>query len=200
MIGAPSTAWRTVKVAWIALAFGIAVGIGIMRSCDGLPQYANGGGSVRTVVKRTIDSVPYPVYLDSIRTVVRLKREYAFIPADADTLRLMQAIAMRDSLATLLAASRVRIPFHGDTILSDTHDSIDVECDEVSRMARVRVRHGVRNVMLQRVTDSVLTERSAEVLPAWSIDIGAGMAIGLDGVPRPVVYLGISKPLFAIRP
>ena len=190
---------RAVQAAWISLVFGIAVGIGIMRSCSGA-ESALPTESVRTVVKRTIDSVPYPVYLDSIHTRVRLTREYVFIPAGSDSSELVKAIDMRDSLATLLAAARVRLPFHGDTILGDSHDSIDVECDEVNRMARVRVRHGMRSVMLPHVTDSVLTERSTLVLPAWSIDIGAGMSIGLDGTPRPAVYIGISKPLFAIRP
>jgi hypothetical protein len=141
------------------------------------------------------------VYVDSIRTVVKLQRTYAFIPVGGeDSLQLARAIAMRDSLATLLAAARVRLPFHGDTILADTHDSIDIECDEINKMARLRVRHGLRRVMVDKITDSILTETTIRELPPWSIDVGAGMTISMDGVPRVALYIGISKPLFAIRP
>lgn len=187
------------RAIWIAFVFGIAVGIGVMRSCDvGTSANDVARFSVRTT--RTVVHDTVPVEFSPLHTEVRIVREQILLPIGSDTVELMRAIAMRDSLATLLAAARVRLPFHGDTVLSDSRDSVSIECDEINRSARLRVRYALRHVQVDRTVDSVSIDRTLVELPAWTVDIGAGMTLGLDGTARPALYIGISKPLFGIRP
>lgn len=204
----PVVPTRHVIAVWVAFAFGVLVTLGVMTKCGGLDRSgssSSGHARMESRASRRIDTIRVPVQVAGVDASLPMRRYAVVLPSGVtrhDSLELMRLVAQRDSLATLLEIARVRLPFRGDTIFTQSGDTASVDCDELLKVARLQVRFAQRSVDVPRITDSVVTTITDIRLPSWAVTIGIGPSYNpMTNTMSPVtINLSISKPLFGINP
>lgn len=124
-----------------------------------------------------IDSIPYPVFINTVEIRDTGTTKKVYIPASVDSSKLIALLAQMDSLRKELKSAQVRSLFSMDTTTADS-DRIHVDCDEISRSIALKIEFAKRSVMLPREKEVFIQMEK----PKWSIGVGSGAVFVLpDG-------------------